>query len=141
MPNPILSMPDPAGQRIGLYGGSFNPAHVGHFAVSLAAFTRLRLDWVWWLVSPQNPYDLAQIDILDSKLPPGSPSGAGGTFWLGTDDQGRDMLSAIFYGLRISLAVGVISTVLALVIAGPWIGSQLARFTAQLLQALPQVAS
>ena len=39
----------------------------------------------------------------------------GGTFWLGTDDQGRDMLSAIFYGLRISLAVGAASTVLALV--------------------------
>ena len=68
------------------------------------------------LISPQNPYDLAQIDILDSKLPPGSPASSGGTFWLGTDDQGRDMLSAIFYGLRISLAVGVISTVLALVI-------------------------
>jgi peptide/nickel transport system permease protein len=68
------------------------------------------------LISPQNPYDLGQIDILDSKLPPGSPSSTGGTFWLGTDDQGRDMLSAIFYGLRISLAVGVISTVLALVI-------------------------
>jgi len=68
------------------------------------------------LISPQNPYDLAQIDILDSKLPPGSPSSAGGTFWLGTDDQGRDMLSAIFYGLRISLMVGAVSTVLALVI-------------------------
>jgi len=48
-------MPDPAGQRIGLYGGSFNPAHEGHFAVALAALTRLRLDWIWWLVSPQNP--------------------------------------------------------------------------------------
>ena len=68
------------------------------------------------LISPQNPYDLAQIDILDSKLPPGSPSPGHGTFWLGTDDQGRDMLSAIFYGLRISLAVGVISTVVALFI-------------------------
>jgi len=68
------------------------------------------------LISPQNPYDLAQIDILDSKLPPGSPTQGGSTFWLGTDDQGRDMLSAIFYGLRISLAVGVISTVVALVI-------------------------
>jgi peptide/nickel transport system permease protein len=68
------------------------------------------------LISPQNPYDLAQIDVMDSKLPPGSPSTNGGTFWLGTDDQGRDMLSAIFYGLRISLAVGTISTVLALVI-------------------------
>jgi peptide/nickel transport system permease protein len=68
------------------------------------------------LISPQNPYDLAQIDILDSKLPPGSASANGGTFWLGTDDQGRDMLSAIFYGLRISLVVGVVSTALALLI-------------------------
>ena len=68
------------------------------------------------LVSPQDPYDLAQLDITDARLPPGSPSPAGGTFWLGTDDQGRDMLSAIFYGLRISLMVGAISTVLALLI-------------------------
>src|SRR6478752_2059005 len=68
------------------------------------------------LISPQNPYDLAQIDIIDSKLPPGSAATTGGTFWLGTDDQGRDMLSAIFYGLRISLMVGAVSTVLALVI-------------------------
>jgi len=68
------------------------------------------------LISPQNPYDLAQLDVMDSRLPPGSPSPSGGTFWLGTDDQGRDMLSAIFYGLRISLGVGIVSTVLALVI-------------------------
>jgi peptide/nickel transport system permease protein len=66
------------------------------------------------LISPQNPYDLAQLDIMDGRLPPGSKNGAGMTFWLGTDDQGRDMLSAIFYGLRISLAVGVTSTVIAL---------------------------
>jgi peptide/nickel transport system permease protein len=68
------------------------------------------------LISPQNPYDLAQLDVMDSKLPPGSKAPNGGTFWLGTDDQGRDMLSAIFYGLRISLMVGAVSTVLALVI-------------------------
>jgi peptide/nickel transport system permease protein len=69
------------------------------------------------LISPQNPYDLAQIDVLDGKLPPGSVStGTGSHFWLGTDDQGRDMLSAIFYGLRISITVGVSSTILALVI-------------------------
>lgn len=68
------------------------------------------------LISPQNPYDLAQLDVMDSKLPPGSASPTGGTFWLGTDDQGRDMLSAIFYGLRISLMVGATSTVLALFI-------------------------
>jgi peptide/nickel transport system permease protein len=66
------------------------------------------------LISPQNPYDLAQLDIMDARLPPGSRSLAGGTYWLGTDDQGRDMLSAIFYGLRISLTVGISSTVIAL---------------------------
>jgi nicotinate-nucleotide adenylyltransferase len=43
------------GQRIGLFGGSFNPAHRGHFAVALYALHRLGLDWVWWLVAPQNP--------------------------------------------------------------------------------------
>ena len=68
------------------------------------------------LISPQNPYDLAQIDVMEGRLPPGSPTATGGTFWLGTDDQGRDMLSAIFYGLRISLGVGAASTVLALVV-------------------------
>jgi len=68
------------------------------------------------LISPQNPYDLAQLDIMDARLEPGAASADGHRFWLGTDDQGRDMLSAIFYGLRISLAVGVTSTILALCI-------------------------
>jgi peptide/nickel transport system permease protein len=68
------------------------------------------------LISPQNPYDLAQLDVMDGRLPPGSKSLGGATYWLGTDDQGRDMLSAIFYGLRISLTVGVMSTVIALAI-------------------------
>lgn len=43
------------GQRIGLFGGSFNPAHYGHYMVALYAMKRLQLDWIWWLVSPQNP--------------------------------------------------------------------------------------
>jgi peptide/nickel transport system permease protein len=68
------------------------------------------------LISPQNPYDLAQLDIMDARLEPGSTSADGHQFWLGTDDQGRDMLSAIFYGLRISLSVGAASTILALCI-------------------------
>jgi peptide/nickel transport system permease protein len=68
------------------------------------------------LISPQNPYDLGQIDVMDGRLPPGSKAGNGATFWLGSDDQGRDMLSAIFYGLRISLFVGATSTILALAI-------------------------
>ena len=76
-------------------------------AIALAALTA---PWI----SPQNPYDLAQLDVLDSKLAPGEHSMNGTTHWLGTDDQGRDMLSAILYGLRISLGVGVSSVVCAL---------------------------
>lgn len=65
-------------------------------------------------ISPQNPYDLAVLDIMDGRLPPGSLSGdTSMTYWLGTDDQGRDMLSGILYGLRISLSVGAGSAVIA----------------------------
>jgi len=51
----LNSGPSFAGRRIGLLGGSFNPAHEGHVAVSRFALKRLGLDQVWWLVSPQNP--------------------------------------------------------------------------------------
>jgi peptide/nickel transport system permease protein len=64
-------------------------------------------------IAPQNPYDLAQLDIMDGRLPPGSVSPNGLTYWLGTDDQGRDMLSGIIYGLRISLGVGIGSALIA----------------------------
>jgi len=65
------------------------------------------------LIASQNPYNLAQIDILEGKLPPGSKSMNGLTFWLGTDDQGRDMLSAILYGMRISLGVGMMTGIIS----------------------------
>lgn len=89
------------------------------------------------LLSPQNPYNLAQFDILDSKLPPGLRGTDGYTFWLGTDEQGRDMYSAILYGLRISLGVGAMSTGVALALgmaiglvsayAGGWVDSLIMR--------------
>lgn len=63
-------------------------------------------------ISPQNPYDLAKLDLMDSRLEPG------GKYLLGTDGQGRDMLSAIFYGLRVSLMVGVTSGLIALTLGG-----------------------
>lgn len=63
--------------------------------------------------APQNPYDLANLNLLDGRLPPRSASMGGGIYWLGTDDQGRDMLSAILYGLRISLLVGLSAVALA----------------------------
>jgi peptide/nickel transport system permease protein len=68
------------------------------------------------LISPQNPYDLRQLDIMDNLQPPGARSFSGLFFALGTDGQGRDILSAIFYGLRTSLVVGVASGVLALLL-------------------------
>ncbi|HVX77532.1 MAG TPA: ABC transporter permease [Bradyrhizobium sp.] len=68
------------------------------------------------LLAMQNPYDLAQLDILDGLLPPGSVSAGGHIYWFGTDDQGRDLVSAIMYGLRTSLIVGIGSAVLSMTI-------------------------
>ncbi|WP_447868646.1 ABC transporter permease [Rahnella aceris] len=67
-------------------------------------------------ISPQNPYDLSQLDIMDGRLKPGTTSMSGMIYWLGTDDQGRDLLSAILYGTRTSLLVGVSSAMIALTI-------------------------
>jgi len=78
-------------------------------------------------ISPQDPYDLAVVSIMDSRLEPGEQMFSGTTAWLGTDGAGRDMLSAIFYGLRISLGVGVISGIIAMVI-GMSIGLAAAYF-------------
>ena len=67
-------------------------------------------------ITPQDPYDLAQVDILDGRLEPGAESMMGYTMWLGSDGAGRDLYSAILYGLRISLSVGVTSGFIALLI-------------------------
>jgi len=81
-------------------------------------------------IAPQNPYDLAQLDIMDGRLPPGSKSIVGYTYILGTDDQGRDMFSGMLYGLRISLAVGVGSALFAAVVGtslgllAAWLGGR-----------------
>jgi peptide/nickel transport system permease protein len=67
-------------------------------------------------VTPQDPYDLSQISIMDNQLPPGTRGFAGQLYLLGTDDQGRDLFSAIIYGLRLSLFVAVVATATALVL-------------------------
>lgn len=106
---------------------------------SLAVLAMLMLAAVFapWITA-QNPYDLAQLSIMNGKLPPGSWSDSGGFhFVLGTDDQGRDMLSAIVYGLRVSLGVGASATILALIVGsfcgllagyfGGWVDSLIMR--------------
>lgn len=88
-------------------------AVAGLVVLALVALAALAAPWI----TPQNPYDLMQLDVLDARLPPGSASSAGGfNYWLGTDGQGRDLYSAIIYGLRISLLVGVGSALIAAVL-------------------------
>ena len=83
------------------------------FAVLLVIiFIALFAPWI----SPTDPYDLATVDVMDNGLAPGTESFTGTTFWLGTDGAGRDLLSAMFYGIRTSLSVGVASAVIALLI-------------------------
>ena len=61
------------------------------------------------LIAPQDPFDLASFDILDAELPPIWQEGSDPRFVLGTDAQGRDLFSAILYGTRISLLVGILA--------------------------------
>ena len=100
----------------------------------LVLFLALFAPWI----APQNPYDLAKLDLMDSKLAPGSESMTGSLFLLGTDGMGRDMLSAILYGLRVSLLVGVVSGVIALVI-GASLGVSAAFFGGRYEQILMRI--
>ncbi|WP_425406247.1 ABC transporter permease [Hwanghaeella sp.] len=70
-------------------------------------------------IAPTNPFDLAQIDLLDSEIPPVWLADGDPRFLLGTDDQGRDIFSTILYGSRISLLVGFASVVFAMAIGIP----------------------
>lgn len=68
-----------------------------------------------WL-APHNPYDLASIDLWDAELPPVWLEGGNSKFLLGTDEQGRGILSTIMYGLRTSIAIGILAVLLQMLI-------------------------
>lgn len=88
-------------------------ATAGLVVLGLVVLAALAAPWI----TPQNPYDLMQLDVLDARLRPGTTSSEGRyIYWLGTDGQGRDLYSAIVYGLRISLLVGVGSALIAAVL-------------------------
>lgn len=88
----------------------------GLLLLALIVVAALGAPWI----APQNPYDLAQLDILDSRLPPGSVSGDGSLHYLlGTDEQGRDLFSRIVYGAWISLFIGLISVGIGVGVGAP----------------------
>lgn len=77
------------------------------------------------LIAPHNPYDLRSLDLLNADLPPAWTARGDARFVLGTDDQGRDILSTMLYGTRSSLLIGITSVCLAVVIGvtlGLWAG-------------------
>lgn len=80
------------------------------------------------LVAPQDPYDLASLELRDARKPPGFVGSNGYVHLLGTDAQGRDLFSAILYGLRISLQMGLVAGVVAMTIGATLgIGAAYAR--------------
>ncbi|MEA2874267.1 MAG: peptide/nickel transport system permease protein [Hyphomicrobiales bacterium] len=79
------------------------------------------------LIAPQNPYDLASLVLMDARRPPGFVGSGGYVHILGTDAQGRDLFSAILYGLRISIQIGVAAGAVALVL-GAVLGTSAAYF-------------
>lgn len=95
---------------------SFIASRTAMFGLAVALLLMVAALAAPW-ITPQNPYDLMQLDVLDARLAPGTANGLGTyTYWLGTDGQGRDLYSGILYGLRISVGIGIGSALLAGVI-------------------------
>lgn len=119
-------------------------AVLGLIGLLAVMFVAIFAPWI----APQDPYDLMQLNFMDGKLPPGSRGSNGELFLLGSDDQGRDILSAILYGLRTSLAVGAASAGIAFVLgsvvglfaayAGGWIDALVMRIV-ELQLSLPAI--
>ncbi|MFH0131947.1 ABC transporter permease [Variovorax sp. VaC1] len=117
-------------------GYSFRTSPVAMAAALIALVCVFCSVFAGW-VSPHNPFDLATLELGDARLPPAWSAEGSSKYLLGTDDQGRDILSAVIYGARISLIVGLVSVVLSVVVGvvfgllagflGGWLDSFLMR--------------
>ena len=117
-------------------GHSFRSSPTAMLAALVAAVCLLCAAFAPW-IAPHNPFDLATLELSNARLPPAWMEGGRPEFLLGTEDQGRDILSALMFGARISLAVGVTSVALSVVIGvllgvmagflGGWIDALLMR--------------
>ena len=117
-------------------GYSFRTSPVAMVAAAIALVCVVSAVFAHW-IAPHNPFDLTTLELSDARLPPAWEAEGRLKFLLGTDDQGRDILSALMYGARISLVVGVTSVLLSMVIGvglgllagfrGGWIDAFLMR--------------
>jgi len=117
-------------------GHSFRSSPVAMAAAFIAFFCVFASVFAGW-VAPHNPFDLTTLELSDARLPPSWSEGGSRKYLLGTDDQGRDILSAVIYGARISLVVGVVSVILSVLVGvslgllagfrGGWIDAALMR--------------
>jgi peptide/nickel transport system permease protein len=117
-------------------GHSFRASPTAQVAALVAFVCVFCAAFAPW-VAPHNPFDLATLELSNARLPPAWMEGGNPTFLLGTEDQGRDILSALMYGARISLAVGLTSVALSVLIGvslgllagflGGWVDAVLMR--------------
>ncbi|MEY4711709.1 MAG: putative type dipeptide/oligopeptide transport system, permease component [Pseudomonadota bacterium] len=96
-------------------GYSFRTSPVAMVAAAIALTCLVSAGFAHW-IAPHNPFDLTTLELGDARLPPAWEAEGRATYLLGTDDQGRDILSALMYGARISLVVGITSVLLSMVI-------------------------
>ena len=101
-------------------GYSFRTSPVAITAAVVAFICIFCSVFAGW-VAPHNPFDLSTLELADARLPPAWSAHGTSKYLLGTDDQGRDILSALIYGARISLVVGVASVILSM-LAGVFLG-------------------
>jgi peptide/nickel transport system permease protein len=117
-------------------GYSFRSSPIAIAAAVIAFLCFFCAIFAGW-VSPHNPFDLKTLELSEARLPPAWEATGISKYLLGTDDQGRDILSALFYGARISLLVGVASVILSMLIGvslgllagfkGGWVDTLLMR--------------
>ncbi len=96
-------------------GHSFRTSPTAMVAALIALVCTVAAVFAPW-IAPHNPFDLSTLELMNARLPPAWSPDGNREFLLGTDDQGRDILSALMYGARISLAVGLASVALSVII-------------------------
>jgi peptide/nickel transport system permease protein len=97
----------------GRFWAEFRESHLAVAALAVTVLLAI-LALVAPLITPQDPYDLATLSLRDARRPPGFMGSGGYVHWLGTDAQGRDLVSAIIHGLRISIKIGLAAGLVAL---------------------------